>query len=114
MIISLISAYAADLSHALGHTMHMIGAYAPPLDCGGLPTISDSFFTGIIKWLAKILSGVAILALAWSAFQQIQHRDWAKLGGEVIGILVLLMVISKADTIISTLMTMAGITSASC
>jgi len=110
--IPLIANAAADVTHTLAHAIAAIAAYAPPLDCQGLPTFSDDFFTKIITWLAKIISGIAVLAIAWSAFQQIQHRDWGKLGGEVIGILVLLLIISKANTIIPALLTMAGISTA--
>lgn len=79
-----------------------------------LPTISQTFFTKMIAWLAQIISGIAILVMAWSAIQQIQMRDWGKLGGEVIGTMVLLLLIVKADTIITTLMNWMDITKPVC
>jgi hypothetical protein len=111
---ALIGSAIADGANLLMAASHVIASYTGPGQCGGLPTISDTFFTGIIKWIAKIISGVAVLALVWSAAQQIQHRDWGKLGGEVIGILMLILIISKADSIVTTLLTMAGITAAGC
>jgi hypothetical protein len=104
----------AELITLFASAAHVIASYSTPGQCGGLPTISDAFFTSIIKWIAKIISGIAVLALVWSAAQQIQHRDWGKLGGEVIGILMLILIISKADTIVTTLLTMAGISAATC
>jgi hypothetical protein len=89
----------AELITLFASAAHVIASYSTPGQCGGLPTISDAFFTSIIKWIAA---------------QQIQHRDWGKLGGEVIGILMLILIISKADTIVTTLLTMAGISAATC
>ena len=110
----LLGTFVAELSTLFASALHVIASYATPAQCGGLPTISDTFFTSIIKWIAKIISGIAVLALVWSAAQQIQHRNWGKLGGEVIGILMLILIISKADTIVTTLLTMAGISAATC
>jgi hypothetical protein len=111
---AVLSGTIAELGSMFAPAAHALAGYAAPGQCSGLPTISDAFFTSIIKWIAKIISGVAVLALVWSAAQQIQHRDWGKLGGEVIGILMLILIISKADTIVTTLLTMAGISAATC
>src|SRR5262245_49428128 len=76
-----------------------------------MPTIPTTFYTQVTTWLVQLFSGIAILMIAWSAIQQLDpgQRDFKKLGAEVFGVLMLLLLMSKAETIITTLKGWMGI-----
>jgi hypothetical protein len=79
---------------------------------GDLPGLPPALITAIVGWILKIAGGLGILFMVISFVKQLppDKRDWQAMGYEILGTLMVIAIIVKAEEITKYFLGLMGIT----